>query len=260
MTEQKAKPYSDKLAKLVKHDHLRPPKILVAGEHGIGKTRFAAGGGDKTVFIPTEDGLGTLNVASFDVCKTYDDFLDAMNMVIEEDHSWTTVVIDSADWLDKLICEHLCVKHNKEDITTFGFGDGYKKVEACWRDVTNLCDKANARGMTIIFIVHTGVENRQDIINGNYQRTGLKMMKGSASVISEWCDIILHALIDIRVTTERDSFGNEKGRAVTVGDPFLLTIGGPTIAAKNRYGLPERLPLDWQAFRQAFAKSIKNRG
>ena len=40
---------------------LKPPRILVYGVHGVGKTTFAAGAPDP-VFVVTEDGLGTLAV------------------------------------------------------------------------------------------------------------------------------------------------------------------------------------------------------
>jgi AAA domain len=47
------------LASLNRTAALKPPRILIHGVHGVGKTTFAAGAPDP-VFILTEDGLGTL--------------------------------------------------------------------------------------------------------------------------------------------------------------------------------------------------------
>lgn len=36
---------------------------------------------------------------------------------------------------------------------------------------------------------------------------------------------------------------------------MLRTIGGPSCIAKNRFSLPEELPLDWSAFLAALTNS-----
>jgi hypothetical protein len=35
----------------------------------------------------------------------------------------------------------------------------------------------------------------------------------------------------------------------------MRTISSPACVAKNRYGLPQELPLSWQAFVDAYAKA-----
>ena len=50
------------LASLERSSAIKPPRILVHGVHGVGKTTFAAGAPDP-VFIVTEDGLGVINHA-----------------------------------------------------------------------------------------------------------------------------------------------------------------------------------------------------
>ncbi|MCL2120173.1 MAG: hypothetical protein FWH27_17295, partial [Planctomycetaceae bacterium] len=64
--------------------------------------------------------------------------------------------------------------------------------------------------------------------------------------LCEWCDAILLA------TRERSAAKGEKSG----GERILRCIGSPTCVAKNRYNLPEMLPLDWPALMNALtAKS-----
>ena len=45
----------------------RPPRIVLYGTHGIGKSTFAAQA-PNPVFIPTEEGLDAINATAFPVC------------------------------------------------------------------------------------------------------------------------------------------------------------------------------------------------
>ena len=38
---------------------------------------------------------------------------------------------------------------------------------------------------------------------------------------------------------------------------MIYTTERPAFLAKNRYGLPDTLPLDWQAFAQAMPEAIQ---
>ena len=50
--------------------------------------------------------------------------------------------------------------------------------------------------------------------------------------------------------------GRKRGVAFGIGkdggERVLRTIGGPSCVAKNRFSLPEQLPLSWPAFMAAF--------
>ena len=52
------------IASLRRHNGRKPPRILIHGVAGVGKTTFAAGA-PAPVFICTEDGLGTLDATQF---------------------------------------------------------------------------------------------------------------------------------------------------------------------------------------------------
>jgi len=66
----------------------KPPRILVYGVQGIGTTTFAASASSPFV-IQTEAGLGTLDVATFPLAKTYQDVMDALPVLATEPHEFS---------------------------------------------------------------------------------------------------------------------------------------------------------------------------
>lgn len=75
------------LASLRATTALRPPRILIHGVAGIGKTTFAAGADDPVV-VMTVDGLGMLRVPHFPLAGSCADVFDALDALVTEDHSY----------------------------------------------------------------------------------------------------------------------------------------------------------------------------
>lgn len=49
---------------------LSPPRIILYGPHGIGKTTFGSGA-PSPIFLPFEDGEGRLEAARFPLIRSY---------------------------------------------------------------------------------------------------------------------------------------------------------------------------------------------
>ncbi|MBF0310820.1 MAG: AAA family ATPase [Magnetococcales bacterium] len=95
------------LASLNRQQALLPPRILVYGVAGVGKSTLAACA-PKPVFILTEDGLGLLQVTSFPISRTFGEVLEALDSLLIEQHDFESVVMDSVDWLEPLIWAEVC--------------------------------------------------------------------------------------------------------------------------------------------------------
>jgi GTPase SAR1 family protein len=79
-----------------------PPRVLIHGQEGVGKTTLAAKF-PKAVFLQTEDGAPAgLKVATFGLLSNYTDVRDALAALGNEPHDFGTVVLDSADKLEGL--------------------------------------------------------------------------------------------------------------------------------------------------------------
>jgi len=125
------------LSQVSKGGKMRPPRILIYGQAGIGKTTFGAAA-PKPIFIPIEDGLGKIEADAFPCPKSYIEVRDALDSLIKEDHDYKTVVVDSLDWLEPLIWEHTCNTSGYKTIEQPGFGKGYEEEHhenrIAWRD------------------------------------------------------------------------------------------------------------------------------
>src|SRR5882672_8619949 len=146
------------LASLKRGRNVRPPRIVIYGPHGLGKSSFGASA-PAPVFIQTEDGLGTLDVTSFPLAQTFADVNGALSTLYTDDHEFSTVVIDSADWLEPLIWKETCALHGKADIEEFGYGKGYGFALDQWRSVlSGLNALRDTKNMASIVTAHCQIK------------------------------------------------------------------------------------------------------
>ncbi len=236
------------LASLQTSSTLRPPRILMHGVHGVGKTTFAAGA-DAPVVIMTEDGLGMLKVPHFPLATSYADVVEALDALLSEDHPYHTVVIDSVDWLEPLVWAETCRRNGWASIEAPGFGKGYAEALTVWREyLDRLNTLRDRRGMAVVQIAHTDIKRFDSPEHEPYDRYVIKLQARAAALLQEHCDIVLFANYRMSITKADVGFNKKVARALGSGERVLHTAERPAFLAKNRYGLPDTLPLDWKAF------------
>ena len=81
------------LASLRSSTALSPPRLLLYGVAGVGKT-LCATGSPRPVVIQTEDGLGTISVPTFGLLRSFDEVMEALASLYTEPHDYQTVVLD----------------------------------------------------------------------------------------------------------------------------------------------------------------------
>ena len=228
-----------------------PPRLMVYGTEGIGKSTLASRAPDP-IFVQTEDGLGQVDSHKLPLAKTFQDVLDALAELHAEKHDYHTVVIDSLDWLERLIWDSLCKQYGVTSIEKVdgGYGKGYVHAITCWRRVIDsLTLLRDERNMMILLIAHAKIERFEDPEETAYDRYSPRLHRQAAALMTEWCDAVLFANWKMVVRTESGAFNRSRAKAVTIGangeERILRCNGGPACIAKNRYGLPSELPLDW---------------
>ncbi len=97
-----------------------PPRILVYGTEGTGKSTVAACT-PKPIFIQTEDGLGEIDCAKFPLARSFGDVMTALEELASQPHDFETIVVDSLDWLERLIWQDVCTAENVSNIEKIGF-------------------------------------------------------------------------------------------------------------------------------------------
>jgi hypothetical protein len=233
------------LKSIKKNDAIAAPRVMVYGVEGIGKSTFAAGAPDP-IFILTEDGLGSLAVEHFPLAKSLDDVMSAIGTLYEESHDFKTVALDSLDWLETMIWQDVERKYDAKDLA---FGKGAVIAASLWRDVlAGLNSLRNDKGMAVVLIAHTTIKRFDSPETEPYDRFQPKLQDRSNALIREWCDAVLFANYKTIVKKSDVGFNKEVARGISTGERLLYTSERPAYMAKNRYSLPESIPLSWEAF------------
>lgn len=226
----------------------KKPRITIYGTIGVGKTSFAADA-ENPIFILTEDGLGDIPAKHFPMAKSFQDVLDMLRTLGKETHDYKTVVIDSLDWLEPLVWDATCKRLGVPTIESPGYGKGYVETLTEWREffkyITALRDYKN---MTIIMIAHGAVKRIEDPIHPAYDMHGFKLDKRASALAEEYSDIIGFAATKTLITTEDTGFGQKRNRALVTDERVLHLTGTPAFVAKNRYHMPDQIPLKYSEF------------
>lgn len=236
------------LANLKSSTALVPPRVLLYGVHGIGKTSFGASA-PEVVFLQTEDGLGTLDVPTFGVLKTFDEVLEAIGALYQEDHAFRTVCLDSADHLEPIIWAQACRDNGWKSIEDAGYGKGYVAALDLWRLLLEGLDTLRSeRGMTVLILAHSTIQRFDSPEHEPYDRYQPKLHKGASALLQEWADCVLFANYRIATVKTDAGFNKKVTRAVGQGEREIHTQEKPAFLAKQRYDLDPVLPMDWAAF------------
>jgi hypothetical protein len=230
----------------VKKGRLETPlSVVLYGPEGIGKSTWGAGA-PSPIFLGAEDGTFHLDVARFPVPDTWAECMEALDVLAKESHDYKTVVIDTADWLEPLIHAHVCKQGGKKSIEDFGYGKGYVSALDQWRDMLARLDALRIKGMHVVVLAHSQVKAFRNPAGDDYDRYELKIHTKAAALLKEWAHAVLFATYET-YTHEKDG----RVRAVGDGSRIVHTEHRPAWDAKNRYGLPAEMPLDWPEFEGA---------
>lgn len=221
----------------------KPIKAVIYGPEGIGKSTLASKL-PNPLFLDIEKGTSQLNTQRIDTgLDTWEDFTAVLDEVIANPELCDTIVIDTADAAETLLSEHLCRKLKKESLSQIGYGAGYAQLaDEYWRFLKKL-DKAIENGVNVVLCGHSFIRtfNQPDEI-GNYDRYEPKLQKRTAAVLKEWCDMLLFINYKTELTRVQGRSGEVEYKAGG-GSRVIYTTHHPAWDAKNRFGLPEELPL-----------------
>ena len=228
-------------------------KVVIYGPEGIGKSTLAAQF-PNPLFIDTEGSTGNLNVNRFeDKPTSWTMLINYIEHVKQNPQICDTLVIDTMDWAERLCVEDILNTHGKKGIEDFGYGNGYVYVaEAVGRFLNILQELIDKDICNVVLNCHAQLKKfEQPDEAGSYDRYELKLGKKTGSqtapLVKEWADMILFCNYETyAVATDKEG----KKFKAQGGQRVMYTTHHPCWDAKNRAGLPPKLPLDYSQIAQ----------
>lgn len=234
------------LASISRTRRISAPKILLAGEHKIGKSTFAASA-PGAVAICTEDGLSGIDANAFPLCQSLTDVYAAIGALMTESHDYQSVFLDSLDWTEPLIHAHVCAENKWESIEAPGYGKGYVAAALEWKTLLDGFEMLRReRGMAIILISHVKQKRIESPTHEGYDAWVLKMHDRASALCLEWADIVGFAAHRIALKKTDAGFGQKETKAVKTGERLLYLDAHPAYPSGTRFGLKD-CELSWDA-------------
>lgn len=240
------------LASITKGKRPTPFRLLIHGVDGVGKSSFAASA-PTPVFLGPEDGTNHLDVARFPVPATWEDVMDALRTLAGDRGGFETLVIDSLDWLEPLVWKHVVEAAGAKAIEDVGggYGKGYVAALDEWRRFLAALEYLQRnQGMHVLLVAHSFIKSFRNPEGEDFDRYVLKLHEKAAALCREWCEGVYFAQFE--TFSVKDKAKRVKG--VSTGARLLHTQRTAAFDAKDRYGLPDRIALDWTEFQTAATK------
>lgn len=217
-----------------------PQRIVIYGPEGIGKSTLASQL-PNPVFIDVEGSTSDLNVSRTSTPSSWRALIDMVAEFAVNHHGFDTLVIDTADWAEKLCISHICASNNMSALGgEKDFGRSYNLLETEWCRFLDALSRVAASGMHVCLTAHSGVKaTRQPDIEAGYDRWELKMERKTAAATKEWARTVLFLNYKTYVVEEK---GKKRG---TGGHRVMYASHTPAWDAKNRAGLPEEMRMEF---------------
>ncbi len=231
--------------KITKGKQQRAQRVVIYGVESVGKSTFAAQF-PKPLFLDVEGGTAHLDTdrAEINSAIELDEALTACKSA-----EYQSIIIDSADWAERLILEHMLVTDKKKSVEDYGYGKGFVMLAEKFARLLSVADQLITAGKNVVFIAHSKVQRVEppDLMSA-YDRFELKLTKQSAPLLKEWADELW--FFKFKTKTVESESGRSKG--IGGKERIILTTHSAAYDAKTRSGLAEELPMAWGSVAHLF--------
>lgn len=222
-------------------------KVVQYGPEGIGKSTLASCY-PAPVFIDVEGSTKELDVARYPTPQTWNDIITYVNDFAES-MPGKTLVIDTADWAEQLCIAQVCIDQGVKGIESVGYGKGYVYLAEKFQELLRKCDDLIEQGVNVVFTAHAQMRKfEQPDEMGAYDRWEMKLSKKVSPLLKEWADIVLFCNYKTDVITDSKT----QSKKATGGKRVMYASHHPCWDAKNRYGLPDVMPMEFSQIKHLF--------
>lgn len=232
-------------------------KAVLYGQEGVGKSSLAANI-PGIVFIDCEGSTTKMDVRRLPAPTSWAMLCDEMEYILQNASvkGYRAVAIDTFDWAESLALQALCSEHNVKGIEGFNYGKGWQyECEMIARFLENT-DKLIKAGIHVILICHAitrkaTLPEEVDEYDHWELKLGNKTTNKIAPLLKEWSDMTLFLAFKTQIMATDDKGKNHKATSV---QRVMYSTKSAWWDAKNRFGLPDMMPLDYSAIAHLFAQ------
>lgn len=195
------------------------------------------------------------------MCNTWSELLDSVKALIEQEHSFKTLVIDTLNGAERLCHEHVCSRDYQNDWGEKGFTSymrGFEVSLGDWRELLDLLDQLRVkRGVRPLLLIHTKVITFKNPTGADFDKYQPEMHAKTWALTAKWLDAILFGNFESPLLDEKVT--NKKTKALSGMTRMLYTEVQGGWDAKNRFGLPPEIEMGEspQEAYKAFMTAVK---
>lgn len=237
---------------IIKGKQLKPVKGLIYGPEGVGKSSLAAQF-PAPLFIDVEGGTSRLEVARTPRPTSFAHFKQMVGDIVRDQMGYQTLVIDTADWLEKLAVKQVCAQNGFAGMGgNNDYGKSYNELAGMWSDLlTQLeADLIETGKMHVVFLAHSTTKKFElPEEDGQFDRYQLDLEKKVAPLLKAWCDLMLFVnyrtivVVDEKAKTAKGQGGTRR---------MMFAEHTAAFDAKNRDGLPREMDLGFAPINHCF--------
>lgn len=225
-------------------------KTVIYGQEGVGKSSLAANF-PGAIFIDCEGSTSKMNVRRLPKPTSWEMLKQEMDFVLQShnEKGYQTVCIDTFDWAERLAIQELCNKHNVNGIEGFGYGKGWEYEAEAIGQFLDSTERLIQAGVNVVLLCHA-VTRKASLpeIDAEFDHWELKLGNKTtnkiAPLLKEWSDMTLFLAFQTNVIATDDKGKKHKA---TSCNRVMYTTKTAWWDAKNRFGLPDKLPLTYES-------------
>ena len=226
-----------------------PVRAVIYGSEGVGKSTLAAQM-PEPLFIDIEDGTAQLDVMRIDTPTSWAMLTSEVDYIRDHPDLCKTLVIDTADRAQALCEAALLMETGVDSIEKVGggYGKGYSMLlEKFRKELLYRLDEVIAKGINVVLLAHAVMRKQESPEDPPFDRWELNLSKKLAPEVRAWADLLLFCNYKVMAIEE-----NGRTKARGQARRMMYANHRPTFDAKNRYGLPDEMPLEYKPLKDIF--------